>query len=225
MKQDTEHSRHSRRSFIVRALALMALPILHAGRSSGAIAKKPMPQFDLAFMKGKVTLMRRREWTKGAPVAWRLREGGQFDRITIHHQGGGINRLRNHNAVVAAIDSVYAGHRHKNYGDIAYHFIIDYAGRVWEGRSLAYEGAHVSHNNKNNIGILVLGNFEKQNPSQDSLASMRNLVGVLRSRFGIKHHRVYGHRDIGSSLCPGKNLYPHVVAIRSSGADKVKIVA
>ncbi len=219
MNQDAKYPLHTRRIFIGKAFALMALPFLYANRSFGAIAKKPLPLFDLGFMKGKVTLMRRREWTDGLPIAWRLREGGEFDRITIHHQGGKTNKSRNHNAVAAAIDSVYAGHRHKNYGDIAYHFIVDYAGRVWEGRSLAYEGAHISHNNKNNIGILVLGNFEKQSPSKDSLASIKKLVEVLRSRFAIKHHRVYGHRDIGSSLCPGKNLYPHVVAIRSSDVD------
>jgi len=221
--QDAKNRLHTRRRFIGNAFALAALPVLGSNRASAAIAKKPLPQFDLGFMKGKVTLMRRAEWTKGAPIAWRLREGGRFDRITIHHQGGKTNKTLNRNAVVAEIDSVYAGHRHKNYGDIAYHFIVDYAGRVWEGRSLAYEGAHVSHNNKNNIGILVLGNFEKQEPSKDSLESMKKLAVVLRSRFGIKHHRVYGHRDIGASLCPGRNLYPHVVAIRSSGGARTKV--
>jgi hypothetical protein len=163
--------------------------------------------------------MRRSEWTADSPRVWLLREGGEFDRITIHHQGGRPSVSREKNSVVAEIDAVYAGHKHKRYGDIAYHFIIDYGGCVWEGRSLAYEGAHVCHQNKNNLGILVLGNFEKQIPSMESLASLDKLTGVLRARFGIKHHRVYGHRDIGSSLCPGKNLYPHVVALRNGTLD------
>jgi hypothetical protein len=184
-----------------------------ASRSWGA-AKKPLPQFDLGFMAGKFTLERRREWASDNPLVGRLCEGGKFDRITVHHQGSGVCTLCAKNSVVAAIDAIYAGHRHKNYGDIAYHFIIDYAGRVWEGRSLAYRGAHVRHQNKNNIGILVLGNYEKQQPSAESVTTLGTLVKVLRGRFDIKGDRVYGHRDLGYSLCPGKNLYPHVVALR-----------
>ena len=215
MNHKQKHRLHTRRGFLGRMFASLALPALCAQRGVGAVAKKPLPQFDLKFIDGKVPLMRRSEWTDDSPRVWLLREGGKFDRITIHHQGGPTSISREKNTVVCEIDAVYGGHKRKRYGDIAYHFIVDYAGCVWEGRSLAYEGAHVSHQNKNNLGILVLGNFEKQTPSAESLASIDKLTKVLRGRFGIKHHRVYGHCDIGSSLCPGKNLYPHVAALRN----------
>ncbi len=210
-------SLQTRRGFLAKALASMAVPVLCAARVDGAIAKKPLPQFDLKFIDGKVPLLRRNEWASDSPKVWLMREGGSYDRITIHHQGGRPSISRVKNSVISEIDAIYGGHCRKHYGDIAYHFIIDYAGCVWEGRSLAYEGAHVSHQNKNNLGVLVLGNFEEQTPSTESLESIDKLVGVLRGRFGVKRHRVYGHRDIGSSLCPGKNLYPHVVALSSGG--------
>jgi hypothetical protein len=143
-----------------------------------------------------------------------LREGGVFDRITVHHEGGALSLSGDPSTVAAEIDSVYAGHKAKNYADIAYHLIVDRSGCVWEGRSLAYEGAHVINQNKNNLGILVLGNYEKQSPTDESLTALRALVQCLRKNFGIKHHRVYGHRDLGASLCPGKTLYPHVAAMR-----------
>jgi hypothetical protein len=204
---------------------MLGAPLLAFNKGFGAIAKEPLPAFDLSFMDGSLSVIRRSEWTQKKPLAWRLREGGKFDRITINHQGGSVCRLCNKNSVIAVIDSVYAGHRHKNYGDIAYHFVIDYAGRVWEARSLSYEGAHVCNQNKNNIGVLVLGNYEKQLPSEKSVETLGKLTTVLRGHFGIKHHRVYGHRDLGASLCPGENLYPHVVALRAETAPPDEPVA
>ena len=215
MQHKLTDSLHTRRGFIAKAFASIAVPTLCVTHADGAIAKKPLPKFDLEFIQGQLPLMRRSEWTDDAPRVWLLREGGSYDRVTVHHQGGRPSISRKKNSVICEIDAIYGGHKRKRYGDIAYHFIVDYAGCVWEGRSLAYEGAHVSHQNDNNLGILVLGNFEKQAPSTESLDSIEKLVVLLRGHFGIKHHRVYGHRDIGSSLCPGKNLYPHVVALRS----------
>jgi hypothetical protein len=204
----------TRRGFLARALAATAATSFAGRPVSAATAKAPLPSFDLGFLEGRVPLMRRETWTADAPRTWLLREGGVYDRITIHHQGGRPSVTRVQNSVMAEIDAIYGGHRRLRYGDIAYHFVVDYAGRVWEGRSLAYEGAHVSAQNARNLGILFLGNFEQQTPSGESIASVTKLVELLRERFGVKGHRLYGHRDLGSSVCPGKHLYPHVVALR-----------
>ena len=214
MANETEQTR---RGFLGRVLAALAMPLMLPKRGLAATVKAPVSSYDLGFLDGAVTLMRRKAWTSDAPRLWLLREGGVYDRITVHHQGGKPSISRVENSVVAEIDAVYGGHRRLQYGDIAYHFIVDYSGRVWEGRSLAFKGAHVSHENDRNLGILLLGNFEKQVPSLESLASIGKLVDGLRVKFGIKKHRVFGHRDLGSSVCPGKHLYPHVVALRGGG--------
>ena len=201
----------------MRSLAAMTIPAFVSGRSHGATVKGEVSAYDLGFLDGAFPLMRRKAWASEMPRQWLLREGGFYDRVTIHHQGGRPSVSRIQNTVVSEIDAIYGGHRQLQYGDIAYHFIVDYSGRVWEGRSLAYEGAHVSHENDRNLGVLLLGNFEKQSPSSESIATASSLVKRLRVRFGIKKHRVYGHRDLGSSVCPGKHLYPHVVALRGEG--------
>lgn len=210
----TEQNVQSRRGFLARVAAAAALPALYAGRGQGAIVKQLLPEFDLSFMDASVPLMRRNVWASQSPRAWLLREGGMFDRITIHHKGGRPSVSRIQNAVAAEIDGIGAGHLQRKFGDIAYHFIVDYAGRVWEGRSLAYEGAHVSCENDHNLGVLVLGNFQEQTPSTESIEVLAPLVSALRNRFGIKRHRLYGHRDLGSSICPGEHLYPYVIALR-----------
>ncbi len=217
--QSSEKNKHTRRGFLTRIVAALSVPLLLPKGAQAATVKAPVASFDLSFLEGAVTLMRRNAWTSDSPRRWLLREGGVYDRITIHHQGGRPSVSRVQNAVVSEIDAIYGGHRRLRYGDIAYHFIVDYSGRVWEGRSLAYQGAHVIKENDRNLGVLLLGNFEEQSPSQESLDSILSLVQRLRVRFGVKKHRVYGHRDLGSSVCPGKHLYPHVVALREGGEE------
>jgi N-acetyl-anhydromuramyl-L-alanine amidase AmpD len=98
--------------------------------------------------------------------------------------------------------------------------MLDYAGRVWEGRSLKYQGAHVSGQNPGNIGIVLLGNFEGQRPSAAQQANLTILVAELRSFFGISRRRVYGHRDLDSTLCPGRHLYKLIPTIKAGSESK-----
>lgn len=207
----------SRRVFLTRTVAAVA-GMTCGGRTVAKATSEPVSEkrFDLDFLACTVPLMRRECWAPDPPRPALLREGGVYDRITIHHQGGRPSVTRAKNAVVAEIDAIYGGHRRHRYGDIAYHFIVDYAGRVWEGRSLAYKGAHVSSENERNLGIVVLGNYEQQSPSRESVATLATMVSCLRKRFHVPRDCVYGHRDIGASICPGRTLYPHVVALRKS---------
>jgi len=159
--------------------------------------------------------MPRSAWTDVDPRAWRVRCAAGYTRITVHHEGARCNVHTGVDSVARDLRAVLNGHRRRNYGDIGYHLIVDYAGRVWEGRSLAYEGAHVAAENENNVGVMFLGNFERQKPSRSQVASLVALTGLLREHYGIKKHRVYGHRDLGRSACPGDFLYAEVERLRA----------
>lgn len=204
--------RVSRRSFLKNG-CLAALG-LAASRAPGATAKRPLPPVDLDFL-AELDVVRRAEWAEAPPRVWRLRPAGAFHRLTVHHAGTVVSYHTHRDVVACDVEGILAGHVRKNYGDIGYHFIVDYAGRVWEGRSLAYEGAHVCWENAGNIGVMLLGNFQEQKPSAAQIESLGKLAGLLRKRYGIKHHRVYGHRDLAHSLCPGAHLYPYVLKLRA----------
>ena len=180
----------------------------------GALAKCPLPPVDLGFIESRLRVFRRFEWTDIAARPWRLRSAGSYDRLTIHHAGNTTNYHCAKSAVARDLNGILAAHMARDYGDIGYHFMIDYAGRVWEGRSLAYEGAHVAWQNERNVAVMLLGNFEKQTPSREQLDSLKKIIAALRRRFRIKRHRIYGHRDLGPSVCPGRNLYPHVLRLK-----------
>ena len=204
----------TRRKFL--KMSLLALPSVMAldGISMAAALKRPLPALDLDFISSKIPLMRRSEWTKIKPKTWLLREGGGYNRLTIHHAGVAVNKHTIKNAVINDLQNILTGHLNREYADIAYHFVVDYFGNVWEGRSLAYEGAHVANQNKHNIGVMLLGNFDKQNPSVGQLQATERLSSLLSEEYGIKRHRIYGHSDLGASSCPGKALYAHVKNLR-----------
>ena len=101
------------------------------------------------------------------------------------------------------------------YGDIGYHFLIGPSGRVFEGRSLEWQGAHAyKDNNVGNVGICLLGNFEETRPTPEQLRALEGLVADLSARYDIPRNRVYGHREFRTTLCPGRNLMVWVSTYR-----------
>jgi hypothetical protein len=212
---DLEKIPLSRRTFtLLGAGALLALVFPN---SAGAL---PVRRFRARSVLDRVDstmgLIRRSEWDDTRPVFRRLALASLYSRLTIHHSGTEPIRATSRTAVVREIAHIVRAHREKRFGDIAYHFVVDYAGRVWEGRSLAYEGAHVLSANHGNIGILALGNFERQYPSPAQLAGMRNLVDILRTTCKIRRSKIFGHRDLSPSACPGQRLYPYVATLRQT---------
>lgn len=136
-------------------------------------------------------------------------------KITIHHEGWTAVNFTSKSTTAERIEKIRKYHTgEKRWGDIGYHYIVDRAGRVWEGRPIQYQGAHVSKNNENNVGILVLGNFEKQSPSSDQLKGLYSTVDALAGKYKVKTSLVRSHREINPTTCPGKNLQNKMNALR-----------
>lgn len=212
----TYKQKTGRRQFIGLLLAGAGAGALGSWQAGAAVVKRPLPVVNLDFLKSHVALRRRHCWTDSSAHAWQLREAQPFSRVTVHHQGAGIVRSAHENAVAADIDAVFGGHRRIGYADIGYHFVVDTNGRVWEGRSLAYAGAHVAGHNADNIGILALGNFNRQKPSTAIVVTLQKLVAALQQHYSIRADHVFGHRELGASDCPGNHLFPRVKAIRTA---------
>lgn len=157
---------------------------------------------------------------KSAPPAM-----SRATRITVHHDGAAVFREYDRAATVRKLQAIQRYHqREKGWGDIAYHFVIDRKGRIWEGRPLSQTGAHAGSAaaNEGNIGILLLGNFDVQVPSGAQTDSLRRLLeGLCRSR-GIPRSRVLGHGDVrrecglGATNCPGRHLEAWLAGFRKS---------
>jgi hypothetical protein len=202
----------SRRHFL--RLALSAVPAALAPEFLSAASGGRRPDIDLRLIGSQLTFLRRSAWTRFKPSPNRVRPAGAYRRITVHHAGMTPSYNVATTSVARELSRILAAHSQIGYGDIGYHFIVDYAGRVWEGRALRHEGAHVSGENENNIGVVLLGNFEKQKPSRSQLITVNRLVRLLGAHYGISPKRFYGHRDLGPTVCPGRHLYAHMWSLK-----------
>jgi N-acetylmuramoyl-L-alanine amidase len=158
-------------------------------------------------------------WTRTGPIRSKVNPMKGISRITVHHEGHTPVWFTDERSTKARLVQVRNIHtRDRHWGDIGYHYVIDRAGRVIEGRPLAYQGAHVKNQNPHNIGVMLLGNFEKQSPSQAQLTSLQSSLRYLMARYRVPVRRVYTHRELGPTVCPGRNLQPRVAGLRTSGA-------
>lgn len=94
----------------------------------------------------------------------------------------------------------------RGFTDIGYHFVVRKSGKLEAGRPLTKVGAHVKGKNRGNIGICLTGNFEKAHPSQNQYLTLATVLRVLIHTYQISLHQVFLHRELASTLCPGKNF-------------------
>jgi hypothetical protein len=119
---------------------------------------------------------------------------------------------------------IQSKHMDKNkWDDVGYHFMLGPAGQIYEGRRLIYKGSHTENANTGKIGILVMGNFEKEFfgfmgtvPSDAQLLKVKSLVNWLKEEL-FPLGTLGGHKDFKKGTeCPGNQLYPLLDAIREA---------
>lgn len=138
-------------------------------------------------------------------------------RITIHHTAD-VFWSRYAQDTTAEIRRIQRLHQTNNrWADIGYHYVIDRNGQVWQGRELKYQGAHAGGQaNRGNIGIVLLGNYVKQQVNEPQRRSLGLLVGKLCNFYRIQPHGIYTHGEIhGKTDCPGPALTRQVDRLRA----------
>lgn len=123
-------------------------------------------------------------------------EYSSVERIIIHDMGCDVKTPGCNNKERDPIEIIQAIYRYqsatKGWGDIGYHYIIDYWGNIYEGRygGNGVRGAHTYYDKKcdnfnvGTVGILLMGNYEKaQLPEEmdDSLIKLVAWVSVTNS--------------------------------------------
>ncbi|MEM7756338.1 MAG: peptidoglycan recognition family protein [Planctomycetota bacterium] len=145
--------------------------------------------------------------------------------ITVHHDGMSRFDDRGSRAAAERLETIRRSHVGRGWADIGYHYAIDPAGRIWQARPLALQGAHVRANNEANIGIVVLGNYELQRPSSASIASLAALVDAEMNRFSVPVSSVMTHREWAPTACPGRSLQAEVDRLRARGGRELARIA
>ena len=161
-------------------------------------------------------VMDRELWCRGECVPAKMNPMLPPRYITVHHDGMSPFLSTDQSSSSARIEMIRNGHRAKDWGDIGYHYVVDRGGRVWEGREMKWQGAHVKNENEGNIGVCCLGNFDEQSPSDAQLQACQQIVSCLMGKYGIPVSRVKTHQEWPSAhtACPGRSLQREMVVMR-----------
>ena len=97
-------------------------------------------------------------------------------------------------------------HKARGFDMIGYHYFVDLAGLVHQGRGIDIVGAHAKSNNHNTIGICYAGGVdENKNPADTITKTQRDSISNLIISLGLilqKPLKVIGHNELSTKACP-----------------------
>jgi len=193
------------------------------------------------------TIYTRAQW--GANESWRSgppRYNNTILQAHVHHSASGNGYAQSD--VPALIRAFYRYHTHSlGWSDIAYNFLVDSFGTLWEGRyggmDQPVRGAHTLGFNASSTGICVIGNLDTALPQQATLDSLAQLAAWKLAMYGrdpqgwtqvtsegsdkfpagkvVTLPVIDGHRDTNDTACPGGNLYAQLPNVRAATAGVI----
>ncbi|HAH06879.1 MAG TPA: hypothetical protein DCM05_10195 [Elusimicrobia bacterium] len=190
----------------------LALLLLLAG-TPGFAQTADLPDFPaVPAVPARPKVHARSEWN--ARKAKPIEADEKKERIIVHHTDilieDAVKLLRGTESWKASAEHAKAVQRlHMSvngWDDVGYHYLVDWEGRILEGRKLDSLGAHTEDHNPGSIGIAVMGNFEAQHPTRKQLQALRDLADWLSWAYGFPPERILGHKDFNATACPGRWL-------------------
>lgn len=157
--------------------------------------------------------------------------------LVVHHSAGSTqHQVADVPAVLQGYFDYHTGQ--KKWPDIAYNFLIDRFGGVWEGRSGSLAGPVAGDATGGNQGfsqlVCLIGDFTHGSPTAAAIDSLERTLAFLADRYEIDSSTdsvvrfvsrgsnrwskgtevttpaIAGHRDMSQTECPGDALYPFV---------------
>lgn len=139
--------------------------------------------------------------------------------FTFHHSAG----PRAHNKTQAAqLHRAYQReHESKGWGDIGYHLSMDDLGQFYRLRNIRFVGTHVGGHNTGNIGLMLHGNYDHDELTDNQIDSIRWLFRggfalLTGSRLTerelsiVRGHQEWPGPTNQGNACPGVNLMRHI---------------
>ena len=97
---------------------------------------------------------------------------------------------------------------HKGWSDIGYSFLVGGDGNIYEGRGWDRVGTHTEGYNSRGLAASFMGSFTTHTPRTAALDAVKALIqcGISKGKISYSY-ALFGHRDVGSTDCPGTALY------------------
>ncbi len=169
-------------------------------------------------------------------MTWTIRND-PLRAAVVHHTAGTNNYTAAQSASI--VRGIYHYHAiTREWGDIGYNFLVDKYGQVFEGRAGSVaapagqmpEAGHARGFNRGTLGISVLGDYSTRYAPDSILQTMARVIawkfdaagidmstpsgmispGTAHRPAGQNLPRVFAHRDVGATTCPGNNIYARI---------------
>lgn len=117
------------------------------------------------------------------------------DMIVIHHAAMPTS---------TTWEDIHDLHLSNGWAGTGYHKLVMADGTIKEGRPDNVVGAHASGANMRSIGIVLVGNFQEEAPSDLQLNAAVKATAELMKKYRIPISKIVPHRDATKgTLCPG----------------------
>ena len=226
-------------------VALVAVP--RAALALASMRAQEPEQAAAAQLAGRPPIVLRASWG-GDLVPPRTRPAYGTVNLAVVHHTESANEYTQAQApgVVLAITKFHRDTR--GWNDVGYNYLVDRFGTIYEGRAGGVElpviGAHAQGFNGVSTGISVIGSFTASEPPAAAVDAVARLIGwrlplagipvsgqvTVRSGGGslakfragaaVTLPRICGHRDVGSTDCPGNRLYADLDDIRTRAQSR-----
>jgi hypothetical protein len=202
------------------------------GHSGGPVERKvvttPTAQ---AEAQDAPHVISRREWGADESLARRTSTARDVHFGVVHHTA----TANTYTDARAVMRSMYHYHTVQlGWADLGYNVVVDQQGNVYEGRAGGLTsgviGAHAVGYNTGSFGVSVIGNYDVMRLPQAALDAVTDVIGWQSRVHGIDPEgwtttasgasirTIIGHRDVGSTACPGRYFHPLLGDIRARAA-------
>jgi hypothetical protein len=121
------------------------------------------------------------------------------DLVVVHHAAMPITTSR---------DDIQDLHLSNGWAGVGYHKLVFADGSVAEGRPEPMVGAHAFGANRRSLGIVLVGDFNRERPDPVQLESAARLTVELLKKYRLPVEKVLPHRAVNLDTdCPGR-LFP-----------------
>lgn len=228
--------RLSRRALLAGTAAAAGATVL--ARLPAARAAAGTPTVDL----GGVAVVPRSAWGADLPPAGPLAPEPEVRFLLVHHSVDPGNAYAEGDVAGILRGFVRFHTSSKGWPDVAYNFLVDRFGRVWEGRTGSLAGAVAGDATGGNQGFdqlcCFVGDHQAADPTPAAWAAMGRLLGALARRHriplaagatatfvsrGSNLHpagttvttpTIAGHRTMSRTACPGDRVVARLADLR-----------
>jgi len=130
----------------------------------------------------------------------------EIERLTVHHTAA---LLETNSQAPGRIRQHQRYHLDRGWPDLAYHFVVDGAGNVYEGRPVDAVGdTATEYDPTGHFLVCCEGNFDEQDVPEPQLTALAAVLAWAAATYSVAPDTISGHRDWAATSCPGDLLYP-----------------